>query len=460
VKRAAVLVLVVLAGLPACRSSTPAGDARIQGEARSSAAVRRRLEEMVDFFCARFVDATDDLRASTADPELQRRMIVAKRRLVPDARRVLEEDNPLDGLIDLWVMAVQYRDLFATPVLRARFGPEIEMAERAAAEVVDTISADLRVLLGESNHERAQADVARFAEQNPMSDGMTRHRVLPSDQPKSSGGGLFSWVPSIGLSPFGGVGEGISEGAAAIRAFAVVADRFTTVADSIPERVGWELELFEHDFAHNPAIVEVNRSTATIAASIDRIATTAETLPAAVGRELQASLDTIDPKLDGIRSTLVEAEATARGLEDAAAAFTATAAAMEPMAAQLERTLQTFRGLMAYLSGEVDHEGRPRPPAPLPAADEPPARPFDILEYERTATSIAAMAAELRTTLGELRGLVGDPSIPRRIEEVGGATQDSLRSLIREATVAAVVVLVVFFGLLYGYRRLLPPRAA
>lgn len=462
-RTALVLATVTLAFLTGCQSTEPQRDERLQGEERfrSEEFVQARLEEMVLLATSDFVDALDRLRSSTDDADLQRRTIVAKTRVVPAIRKVLDSPNPLDGLVDLWVLTLQLRELFRTSERLAVWGEHAADLANVGDRVAGRIAEQLRRVLGEQNFQQARAGAEEFVRENPLTADMSRSGMLQPERPStSSGGGLFSWIPTINLNPFGGVGEGISEGAAAILAFSKEAGRFTAVVDSIPDRLSWQLELFQHDFAHNPAIVDANRSVATIGASVERIATTAETLPEDVREQVSLAVDELQPELESVRTTLAEAREAGAALERTATAFEEAAGSMEGMAAQLDTTLQTFHKLMRYLNGDVDAAGNPVPPRDPTAETGPRARPFDVTEFDQTARSLTGMAAELQTTLQEFRATLADPALGSAIGEVGGTARQSVASLVRDATIAAIVVIVAFFGTLLLYRRLSPTRAS
>jgi len=71
-------------------------------------------------------------------------------------------------------------------------------------------------------------------------------------------------------------------------------------------------------------------------------------------------------------------------------------------------------------------------------------RPFDVLDYERTATQVTSAVEELRRLLADIHAL--DPVLGR--VEAGG------RALVNLAAWRLLELLLVFFALLFLYRRL------
>ena len=107
----------------------------------------------------------------------------------------------------------------------------------------------------------------------------------------------------------------------------------------------------------------------------------------------------------------------------------------EPVVASLDRTATQLAEAGAAWKGMVEADRAPAPDGAKPAEDS---RPFDILDYERTAAQVRSAATEVRGVLDAAR-------------EVGDAATGAL---VDRLAWRALQLLVAFFLLLFLYRRL------
>src|SRR5262249_30300401 len=95
------------------------------------------------------------------------------------------------------------------------------------------------------------------------------------------------------------------------------------------------------------------------------------------------------------------------------------------------------------------------PPKPESAAPEPKGKPFDILDYARTAQEIGVAATNLTRLLVEAQGTMRADALTHRINEAQATlveTHSLMRSFANHLAILAVVVILVFFGLLSVHR--------
>jgi hypothetical protein len=126
---------------------------------------------------------------------------------------------------------------------------------------------------------------------------------------------------------------------------------------------------------------------------------------------------------------------------------------LEPLAAALERTAASVE--QAGVAWGALLEQAPRP---SPESGGEPSRPFDILDYERTAVQIGAAATELRGLLLEARGLDGgEPSGGGLFERLGSTlerVEGGGRSLVNLAALRLLELMLAGFALLFVVRRI------
>jgi hypothetical protein len=150
----------------------------------------------------------------------------------------------------------------------------------------------------------------------------------------------------------------------------------------------------------------------------ETISQTAEALPAQISAEREA-----------IMAALQEQQGQLSSLMNAGTEFSDS----------LTITITNFNALMRRFG-----VGEPRTNA-APAA--PGARPFDILDYAKTAEQLTTMAGQLNETINELNAAVDSPALQKLSTQ---ATSDA-RGLMNHAflLVAGLVVLVLVCALIY-----------
>ncbi len=204
----------------------------------------------------------------------------------------------------------------------------------------------------------------------------TANAVVEASEP----GGRFDWIVGIPLSPFRAL-EGVDAGAQAVRELNVTAWRFNQILAAMPRVLRWNMELLSYELARRPTVESARASLEELARSSDVFARAAETLPETLRVQASLLIQQLEESQGELRRTLADARGLLGEANVAAEGFAPVAAALERTATEAERAGVAWTAL-------VQEARRPGPPAP-PGEES---RPFDILEYERTAAQIAAAA--------------------------------------------------------------------
>jgi DNA repair ATPase RecN len=223
----------------------------------------------------------------------------------------------------------------------------------------------------------------------------------------------------------------VDSGAQAIRDFNVTAQRFGQIVGDMPGRMRWEAELLAFELEQRPTVSSARASLEELAASSATFSRAIEALPQSLREQASALIQQVESSQGELRKTLAEA----RGLIGDASGSGAT---LQPLADSLERTAAQVQ--QAGLAWTALVEELRKTSA---SASGRETRPFDVLEYERTAAQITSAAGELRGLVADLHGL--DPVLDR--VEGGG------RVLVNLAAWRLFELLLVFFALLFLYRR-------
>lgn len=418
-----------------------------QAEAERLAATRQwhGLRELVEAFVGAVEEGGRRIATESDDLKIKRMSVIYRMRAIETVRQLLWFDQPAEAMVDLWTLCIQLVAYFTEGDGRQAFGPQQPIAVEVMKQILPQVEGYMAREIAKDQFPAVQAKVYEFARKHPITGAYARFGLQPSEVAAQERAGLFSWLPSVSLNPFG---KGLDEGAQAIVGFAKVADRFTDVVSFLPNRLGWHLELLQYDLAESKILRDATGSIAGANTAVEDVAKTARALPASVRMELEKAFENLDPKLKDVRGTLADLKEATANLDRAGATYDQTAKSIETMAKEVDAALQTFQKLMVFLRGDPDKEA------------DPDSKPFEILQYDRTAQSINAMAEQLQKTLTTFQQLVADDRLGRQVADTGMEARKTVETLIWTSGLAAVATVAGILILLLIYRFLGPrPKA-
>ena len=115
------------------------------------------------------------------------------------------------------------------------------------------------------------------------------------------------------------------------------------------------------------------------------------------------------------------------------------------MAQKVDVALQTFQKLMVFFGEHPDRK------------DEK-GKPFEILEYAKTARSVTTMAEQLQETLTTFQQLIADDRLGGRVADASMETRKTVEALIWTGGLGVVSSVAAILLLLLIYR-LFAPRS-
>lgn len=400
------------------------------------------LDDYTSSFTSEVRRAADSVRDSTGDRAVQRAALQWKLATVAEFRRAMTQDDPLAALLDLWSLTVQVRQgLEAKPPfvdLRTAHGDTL-----AAVRVLESdVRAIADTVLDDAQLTAATAQIEEFSRVHSLTRGFGR-QIEGNESRVWSGYTALESVLAVPLSPFRAL-QGIDTGAQAIAEFASVADRFSTVVNSMPESLRWQLELLVFDLDDTPSLKALETGATTLAASSSRLATVAESLPQQIDRSVQSAVDRVVDPTQGIAPIVADARATAAEIRQAVEALDRAVTGARELTAGLDRVTAEFgsagkewAGALTVLRDITGPATEPGAGTASGVAETGPgtteARPFDVREYGTAAAELARAAGELRATLLELDRLLDESRVDRATNRV----DESARRAAEQATAAA-----------------------
>jgi hypothetical protein len=399
---------------------------RGQGDGRISAdELQGYLAAYASVFQGTVTVAADSIRANTRDREIQRRTLLWKLRICPLAYQTALLPDPLQSYVALFALASSQADYLSGGEGAQLFGKDQKIAIEAGEDLERSIEQIGARFLSKEELERITQQVDAFSRKHPMRGEFVVDTV-ENYSDATAVGGPFDWLVRIPLSPFKAL-QGVDSGAQAIREFNQTALRFSQIAATIPTFLRWNLELLAYDIENHHTVVSGLAAFESMAQSAQQLSAAASTLPSDLGNEASQVVAQVDASQGALRQTLEAARAALADASGAAKSFEPVAAALDRTTEQLKQAGVAWTAMVSAARGPSDA-----------AAGKSESRPFDIQDYERTA-------AEINQAAVQLRGLVSETQV---------ASDDVTRRFVDHLAWRAFQLVVVFFALLFVYRRI------
>jgi hypothetical protein len=390
----------------------------------------------------RIISAAGEIASISKDNQVGKRTVFWKIYAIPYFRSTLHGIHPLASLVDGWVLCTQMREFFETGEAATAFGEHTHLAVEAMTEIEEDITRLASSVLPGDIFSKFQKGVSEFAREHPMRGAFGRESARPALAQASQSPSL-SWVLDSSLAPLRAIG-GLDQTAVAIHEVAGVADEIKTVASHLPEEIHWHAELLAYEIESKESVVSALKSFAALSASAESLSETARKLPAELRAQATAVLEDTEKTQNSLRETMKEAQSTLLTVDKTIKSADETSQNLSKAGKAWEDAIQTIWDMVNDLKGDPEEE-----PSQAP---EEEGRPFDILDYAKTADEVADAGVKLQAAVQEVRQLV-------KSKEVAGALEHSRLEAEALAThtawcfaLSSIVVLLVFFALIFSYR--------
>jgi len=343
-------------------------------------------------FSAGISAAGDAIALGTRDRGIRRNTLLWKIRLVPLVQRAGVAPKGSQGLLGLLVLAAAQRRYLDEGEGRSLFGEQQGLARDVAQSIEKDLEATIARILPARDAERLTQQVDQLVSANPIR-GVFMLGTAQSGFASAREAGTFDWFLSAPLAPFRAL-QGVESGAAATHEFNTTARQLGDIAASLPEETRWQLELFVYDLEDRETTLSGLAAFQKIADASAQLSTAAAELPQATRRELAGLLEESSRSQAELRSTLEQLQQTIASADGAVTNARPLAESLERVAAQTDQAGKSWAELIASVRSS---DGKS-------AEGARPSRPFDITEYERTASQLQQTASEIRALVVEVRG--------------------------------------------------------
>lgn len=440
---AALVAAIVSAGLSGCQLAEETAKLPMRAVnvavptskpgAGDPALVQAQLQRFADDYAHRTVAALDDYAQHLGTEAARRQALQWKVGASAAAVSIATAPNPQAGILDFLALTSITRMGLEEDWLKttdgAAFQPWLDASRKLEANAWKLAN---EFLTPKQQQEMRDA-ILDFWKSNPAAHSVQFMRpqdfsslIRKTREPEAGAESVFGL---LGLDPTAGLDPAVRE----VTRTRLFAERAMFMAQRMPFLLRWQVELMTDQLLRDASVARVLDSAERISRATETVSQAVAQLPDQLTAERKAILASL--------------ETQAGKLHELAAEITRTLTAGGDMSTSLNTTLKTFDGLMERFGvGQTNA---------APAASDPNARPFDILDYARTAEQVAAMSRELNAVLKELNTTLDSPALEARLAAVNQLSDHaaaSLRSLVYQVFVLAVVLVVFTFGCLWTYR--------
>jgi len=413
------------------------------------------LGSLCDDINAGVQDAARQITIATEDRELRRRMILWQLHTMQSCRRVLQMPDPRWAFLDLWTLMYQTKLYVEEGPANELLGPQAPIAVEALEKLLKKIKATARTVLPPKALEQVAEAAHLWAEQNPIEGDAISARPAPS-QDRSGAFQAILGVPAEVFS-FGG---GVKETAAAVGDVAIAVHHAVGAVESLPQTVRWQTELLLYALDEDPTMKALIQDADAASDALVRVSNTVEKLPDHVRqtiRDVEATQPEFRKTLAEGRGIVDQARGTVQDVGPVLDKLQENGQWVERTSANATEAGKAWEGALKQVNLLANP---PRDPdAPLPE----PSPPFDInagvKDAARTAEWATKAAGEVKDTVVEVRQIIEGKGLDKRLEQIDATTQSALDRTVASAgdvldglTWRAVLVIVVFFVALLGYR--------
>ncbi len=415
-----VAIAVLLGG---CRTGAPnkAALAASPAPAVAPSLTEEQLAEQLGMLYTRFIglvtSATDAAMRQTDDLALRERLIRSRINAVRSFRSVVFQRNPKAAFVDTWALSVQWQVYLVEGEGKDNLGSAEPKLVEAATRLGQDIEDLGRLFLPPSQLATTKQELWEFTKANPLRPNQTT--VLPSSH-TARGLPQLGGLLNLPLAPFRAM-EGVDKTGQSIHEVALAADRFSRVAEDMPNEMNWNMELL---------LLKTRGEVETMLSDLDTRQ-----------KQTQVTIQLARQTVADVNNTLARVAPILAGAER-----TASAVALAGQA--WDNTLKTYTDMMRDLY-----------PPKEPDPNAPKGRPFDILEYAQTVEQVSTAAVELRGLLVEFQKTVGSSAMTEQVRQLQSTTlstvgqaETSAVQVTDHITRRVLQVIAAFFAALLVYR--------
>lgn len=388
------------------------------GEVATPEEAQLALQELEDEFERRLASTGSSLYTWAASAKEREAALQMQVRLNAALDQAMNHPEWWTALAQTWTLQQRLADyLREGGPGEAYIGPAGQTQVSAMAnDLLETTEATALSLLGVEGAQALAQQVATAAKADPMVG------LFSQASATSASASRYSWANlgnemlragiDLGRTPLSAV-KALGQGASEALDSPSTLRRLLEVIGDLPRNFRLEMTILAEDLATNDSVTttvlaleRASFASEEAARALDRLSSATARLPEDTARLIQQ----LAAEQENLRATLEETRRLVEAARPVADSLALTAENLKLGATELR--IMT-RGEEHSSASETTYEGRP----------------FNILEYEVTARSLATAAESLKEALQETRGLVNEHALADSLSSTGHQAEESARRL-------------------------------
>ncbi len=321
----AILMLVILSGCGGSKRTIGRSQAPKKGQI-SKEELRDELDRFEHLFISRMRQTADGMNEASGTRRSKRTSTRMQTKIVGALHAMTASDDSVVAFFDTWALVIRLHIYFEEGTGLSVHGDQRPQAI-AFIEMVETdIERIARLFLTDKQFEELKINVYHFSRQHPI-EGVYANLIVYATQEKKEEVGVLMKTLSIPMAPIRAL-EGVDNTATAIHKVSDSVDRFSDVAEQMPESTRWQMSILVDDFEESEMTQSFLESLNDFSQSSTRLVEILDTMPQQMRTELLTVLEESDQSQQQLQTTMQNAvEASAH---------------VEKMLAQLNTTSQTL----------------------------------------------------------------------------------------------------------------------
>ncbi len=313
--------------------------------------------------------------------------------------------NAVANTLDMTVFATLIRNMVENYWIPNVFGESARPLLTACQNDEKEIWRIANTILTQQQKDELRQSIETWQKANPLPESVLAARALGlasevtkatrSTTTKSSG-----VLDLLRIDPLAGLDPATRE----IAETRLFAERALFIAQQMPTVIRWQVELMTLTTLAQPAVTQFVTNTTQVSDAVNRLVTLTEQLPGQIATEREAIVKTL--------------EAQEAGLTGLSSDVRQTVVAGTQMSTSLNTTLTTFTELMRLFGVGDTNQPPPNPNAP-------PAAPFNILDYAKTAAQLEVTAKELTVLVNTLDQTLASTNLAKLSAQVSPVVQQA-----------------------------------
>ena len=393
---AVVLIAVLLSGCSGTKRTIGQRQAPQKGQI-SKVELRDELDRFEHLLVSQMQQIASEIDAVDGTRRTKRTNARMQARAIEALHAMTGSDDSIIAFLDTWALLMRIELYYKGGAGSSVHGDQQHLAIEFIDKALENFERIGHLFLGDKEFEELKRGVYRFAVQHPI-DGTYSNLIVFATQEKEEEVGVLMKTLSIPMAPIRAM-EGVDNTATAIHKVRGSIERFTNVAERMPESTRWQMSILVDDFEESQMAQSFLKSVDDFSQSSTRLVEVLDTMPQQMRTELLTVLEESDQSQQQLQTTLQTAAEAADRVEKMFAELNTTSQALNITTQQANDAAVAWKTASDSIQELVGmFKGKPRDPNAPPGFGM---RDFDnmLLNAGQTADKVGNAVAQLQQTI-------------------------------------------------------------